>query len=232
MDSLNRRQFVARGGGLLASLAALSSAWPGLLAKAMGAEPGLTEARRRTYLALVAACGEGWPQVSETDALAALEAWYEAQPDEQRRQVEALLDTIEANEGKRPFSELSKGAAGARVATWSNARTKREREFEAQAHKAGRWSKPGDFEGSLRASEKRIAEVVREVKLQFGEDALDIDRESGLPRWSPHFDQVAHKPCKPDKKTAESGFRALGAAAYSLAALPHEIDRAPEALTR
>lgn len=227
MDSLNRRQFVARGSGLLASLTALAAGWPALLEKAAAATRGLTEARRRTYLAVVAAVGRGTASPTSDEAIARLEAWYDAASDDERLALEAALDAIESEGSDHPFSTLREKDAQARVTRWSTARTKAEREFDAQAHRAARWSKHGDPAASLKANEERIAEIVRAVRAQYGEEALGLDPETGLPRWSPAPYDPPHKPHAPKRDTEESRLRGLAAAAFSLATLAYDTDRDP-----
>jgi hypothetical protein len=103
LGATTRRQFIQRG-GVLAGALALALGGAAGLARPGGTggtaqAAGLTEARRRTYTALIAAVAVQ-PSVRLSPAVAldaadAFAAVYDAWPDERRRQADAVLDALE-----------------------------------------------------------------------------------------------------------------------------------------
>jgi hypothetical protein len=119
VDATTRRQFLARGGALAGALALGGGVAAIAPSRGTAQAAALTDARRRTYIALMEAV-LAQPSVRIDPALApqaadAFATAYADWPEDQRRQADAVLDELERQAAGARFSALDRGARGAEL---------------------------------------------------------------------------------------------------------------------
>lgn len=228
MTDLNRRQFMLRGGGVLAALGLATMGDTRLLAQALGATAELTPERETTYKALVDAVvpASGRPKPDVDAALADFRKWFDAQSEEARGAAVLVLDRIE----RGPANGLSKGKSDQNhefLLGWQALRTPGERAYEARLLKDMERG-PG---GRGRAAEQRFDAYLAEqraegLKLQariekaWGRHVLEVDGVTLLPRWRPEPDGVEPESHPDESDREEFKKRATATAAEQLALVP------------
>jgi hypothetical protein len=121
VDSINRREFVKRGGLVVGAVAVGGHlSWASLAQASSGAD--LNEARLATYRAIISAVGD--PNVNYIDPAKADEAttrfstWYAEQLPASQEIFASVLDNLESGPKDGPFSQMSVSSAHQLIKTW------------------------------------------------------------------------------------------------------------------
>ncbi|HEX2127325.1 MAG TPA: hypothetical protein VHF45_12295 [Thermoleophilaceae bacterium] len=229
MTDLNRRQFMLRGGGVLAALGLATLGDSRLLAQALGATAELTPEREATYRALVdAVVREVRDRPVDTDAaLAYFEKWFAAQSEDDRGAAVLVLDRIERGPSSKALSKGRPDENHEFLLSWQALRTPSERAYEARCLENMERG-PG---GRGKAAERRFdqylaAQRAEGLKLQaklektWGPHVMEVDQVTLVSRYQPPSDGVEPEAQPDESDREEFKKRATATAAEALARVP------------